>query len=143
MRFKIWLNGWVFIYELSGCELESQCYHTINMKTFLDPWQGSLFGPLSIIFFSILSKTMILLQKKKKILKHLTGLAFLMFMKYCFVTFKKYEEYWYVIPYEVATDAKNFLLVIVYQKNTSCFLQPFSWTLNSEVSWNNFLYLRT
>ena len=61
-------------------------------------------------------------KKTKKLLKHFLGLAFFMFMKYCFVTFKKYEEYWYVIPYEVATDAKNFLLVIVYQKNTSCFL---------------------
>ena len=23
----VWLNGWVFIYELSGCEFESRCCH--------------------------------------------------------------------------------------------------------------------
>ena len=23
----VWLNGWVFVYELSGCEFESRCCH--------------------------------------------------------------------------------------------------------------------
>ena len=26
-RYSIWPNGWVFIYELSGCEFESSCSH--------------------------------------------------------------------------------------------------------------------
>ena len=30
--FKIWLNGWVFIYELCGCGFELK-----NMKIYLDP----------------------------------------------------------------------------------------------------------
>ena len=24
-----WLNGWVFVYELSGCRFESRCSHTL------------------------------------------------------------------------------------------------------------------
>ena len=23
--WPVWLNGWVFVYELSGCEFESRC----------------------------------------------------------------------------------------------------------------------
>ena len=26
-RHEIWLNGWVFVYELSGCGFESSCSH--------------------------------------------------------------------------------------------------------------------
>ena len=29
---SVWLNGWVFIYELSGCGLESCCCH-LNQLT--------------------------------------------------------------------------------------------------------------
>ena len=25
--WPVWLNGWVFVYELSGCGYESSCYH--------------------------------------------------------------------------------------------------------------------
>ena len=25
--WPVWLNGWVFVYELSGCGFESRCYH--------------------------------------------------------------------------------------------------------------------
>ena len=25
--WPVWLNGWVFVYELSGCEFESRCSH--------------------------------------------------------------------------------------------------------------------
>ena len=51
MEFKVWLNGGVFIYELSSCGFESRCCHTLNMKKYLDPWRGSSFGPLSFFFF--------------------------------------------------------------------------------------------
>ena len=27
ITWSVWLNGWVFIYELSGCEFESPCCH--------------------------------------------------------------------------------------------------------------------
>ena len=26
-RFRFWLNGWMFVYELSGCGFESSCSH--------------------------------------------------------------------------------------------------------------------
>ena len=26
-HWPVWLNGWVFVYELSGCGFESRCYH--------------------------------------------------------------------------------------------------------------------
>ena len=26
-NWQVWLNGWVFVYELSGCEFESSCSH--------------------------------------------------------------------------------------------------------------------
>ena len=39
--FNIWLNSWVFIYELSGFGFESRCCHKINIKNFLDPRQES------------------------------------------------------------------------------------------------------
>ena len=38
----VWLNGWVFLYELSGCKLESRCCHLnsniglVSSKEFLD-----------------------------------------------------------------------------------------------------------
>ena len=25
--WSVWLNGWVFVYQLSGCEFESRCCH--------------------------------------------------------------------------------------------------------------------
>ena len=25
--WPVWLNGWAFVYELSGCRLESRFYH--------------------------------------------------------------------------------------------------------------------
>ena len=25
--WPVWLNGWVFVYKLSGCGFESRCYH--------------------------------------------------------------------------------------------------------------------
>ena len=36
--WKVWLNGWVFVYELSGCVFESSWSHLINRcyKTFLE-----------------------------------------------------------------------------------------------------------
>ena len=27
ITWSVWLNGWVFIYELSGCDFESPCCH--------------------------------------------------------------------------------------------------------------------
>ena len=27
--WPVWLNGWVFVYELSGCGFESRCSHLI------------------------------------------------------------------------------------------------------------------
>ena len=36
--WTVWLNGWVFVYELSGCVFESSWSHLINRcyKTFLE-----------------------------------------------------------------------------------------------------------
>ena len=33
--WPVWLNGLLFVYELSGCEFESRCCHF-----FIDVWQG-------------------------------------------------------------------------------------------------------
>ena len=30
----VWPNGWVFVYELSGCRFESSCSHYTNLPTF-------------------------------------------------------------------------------------------------------------
>ena len=30
MFLSVWLNGWVFVYELSGCGFESSCSHYFN-----------------------------------------------------------------------------------------------------------------
>ena len=32
--WPVWLNGWVFIYELSGCGLESSCSHLLLLCFF-------------------------------------------------------------------------------------------------------------
>ena len=66
----------------------NNCY-TINMKKYLHPRQGSYFGPLNFIFSALSQKIWYSCHEQKKIilLKHLLGLAFLMFMKYCFLNF--------------------------------------------------------
>ena len=33
---QIWLNGWVFVYELSGCGFESRCSHLNSFCWFLE-----------------------------------------------------------------------------------------------------------
>ena len=97
MEFKVWQNGWVFIYELNGCGFESRCCHTINMKKYLDPRRGSSFGPLSFFFFSAFSQKTYCCHEQKQIilLKNLVGLAFFLFMKYYFVNFV--QEVWRVL----------------------------------------------
>ena len=41
--WPVWLNGWVFVYELNGCGFESRCSHLktsdfapVSSKEFLD-----------------------------------------------------------------------------------------------------------
>ena len=42
--WPVWLNGWVFVYELSGCGFDSSCSHlNINFHTCFDqgvPWHS-------------------------------------------------------------------------------------------------------
>ena len=84
------LAKWLSVHlRIRGCGFEFRCCHTINLKKYLDPRLGSSFGPLSIIFSVFSQKIWCCChkQKKKILLKHLLGLAFFMFMKYCFVDF--------------------------------------------------------
>ena len=43
-KWPLWLNGWVFIYELSGCEFQSCCSHlNFRFRTCLEqgvPWHS-------------------------------------------------------------------------------------------------------
>ena len=80
LRVHLWIRG---------CGLEFRCCHIINLKKYLDPRLGSSFGPLSIIFSVFSQKIWCYCHKQKKmiLLKHLLGLAFFMFMKYCVVDF--------------------------------------------------------
>ena len=87
MEFKVWLNGGVFIYELSSCGFESRCCHTINMKKYLDPRQISFFDPLGFFQHSLKKYTAVMNRKKIILLKHSVELAFFKFMKYYFVHF--------------------------------------------------------
>ena len=40
--WPVWLNGWVFVYELSGCGFESSCSHlkeiTLKLQTVFNSW---------------------------------------------------------------------------------------------------------
>ena len=44
----LWLNNWVFVYELSGCGFESRCFHLIYYRNFLSVY---FICWLNIIFF--------------------------------------------------------------------------------------------
>ena len=81
-----WLSDHLWI---RGCGFEFRCRHTINLKKYLDPRLRPSFGSLSIIFSVFSQKMWCCCHKQKKmiLLKHLLGLAFFMFMKYCFVDF--------------------------------------------------------
>ena len=40
---SVWLNGWVFVYELIGCGFESRCSH-LDPRWFLQFWDVALAG---------------------------------------------------------------------------------------------------
>ena len=83
------IHSGLLIYELICCGLESTGCHTKNMKKYLDPRQGSYFVPLRFPFSVFSQKIWYCCREQKKIIPfaHLLELAFLMFMKYCFVHF--------------------------------------------------------
>ena len=41
--WPVWLNGWVFVYELSGCEFESRCTH-LNVNLYPKTLKKEFFG---------------------------------------------------------------------------------------------------
>ena len=96
MEFKVWLNGGVFIYELSSCGFESRCCHTINMKNYLDPRQVSFFDPLG--FFSAFSQKIYCCHEHKKnnTLETFSGISFfhvyeILLCKFCSRSMKSIE----------------------------------------------------
>ena len=55
---SVWLNGWVFVYELSGCEFESRCCH-LNWFYWYTKW---LLGKDSFNFVSAIHRISIFLS---------------------------------------------------------------------------------
>ena len=43
--WPVWLNGWVFLYELSGCEFASHCSHLLHLYlyTYIPPVSSKKF----------------------------------------------------------------------------------------------------
>ena len=96
MEFKVWLNGGVFIYELSSCGFESRCCHTINMKNYLDPRQVSFFDQLG--FFPAFSQKIYCCHEHKKnnTLETFSGISFfhvyeILLCKFCSRSMKSIE----------------------------------------------------
>ena len=51
LEWPVWLNGWVFVYELSGCRFESSCSHLKLVSTIF--YQTFVIFPLPFHTFQI------------------------------------------------------------------------------------------